>query len=221
MPPPKDGSANICTRSSVHACKNVQAGLCESKYACCQTHACKLIANNGCQLGSRCSRRHSEALVESRSGETNSRWANSKRREKRLGGVTGTPPLPSEKTTLCCYYAAQSREKAQEKSAVGASALFPLTPYLWVFSSCIPLCFSHFFPSLCAVLYMPSTRVRAQLSQQCFYCVAHMEKITVTGQFSPWSYVNSFDGMSGLSPVCGSTEASEGFRCCINIQPQH
>lgn len=68
---------------------------------------------------------------------------------------------------------------------------------------------------------MPSTRVRAQLSQQCFYCVAHMEKITATGQFSPWSYVNSFDGMSGLSPVCGGAEASEGFRCCINIQPQH
>lgn len=78
-----------------------------------------------------------------------------------------------------------------------------------------------FSPALCAVLYMPSARVRAQLSQQCFYCVAHMEKITATGQFSPWSYVNSFDGMSGLSPVCGGAAASEGFRSCINIQPQH
>lgn len=90
-----------------------------------------------------------------------------------------------------------------------------------------PTLSAHVFPaslhvfSLAAVLYMPSARVRAQLSQQCFYCVAHMEKITATGQFSPWSYVNSFDGMSGLSPVCGGTEASEGFRSCINIQPQH
>lgn len=54
---------------------------------------------------------------------------------------------------------------------------------------------------------MPSARVRGQLSQQRLYCMAHMEKITTTGQFSPWSYVNSFDGMSGLSPICGGTGA--------------
>lgn len=69
----KNASANICTLRRLHAYKNVQAGLYERKYACCQTHACKLIANNGCQLGSRCSRRHGKALPESRGGETNSR----------------------------------------------------------------------------------------------------------------------------------------------------
>lgn len=38
-----------------------------------------------------------------------------------------------------------------------------------------------------------------------------MEKITAVGQFSPWSYVNSFHGMSGLSPVCGGIGGFEGF----------
>lgn len=100
----------------------------------------------------------------------------------------------------------------------------PFPPYTFPICLRLPLASLHVLLislALPAVLYMPSARVRAQLSQQCFYCVVHMEKITATGQFSPWSYVNSFDGMSGLSPVCGGAEASEGVRCCINIQPQH
>lgn len=76
--------------------------------------------------------------------------------------------------------------------------------------------FCLYFLTVYAVLHLPSARVRGQLSQQCLYCVAHMEKITTARQFSPWSYVNSFDGMSGLSPICdgmgawGRVEGSGG-----------
>lgn len=79
-----------------------------------------------------------------------------------------------------------------------------------------------YFLTVHAVLRMPSARVRGQLSQQRLYCVAHMEKITTTGQFSPWSYVNSFDGMSGLSPICGGmVEGIRGFHCSLNTHPLH
>lgn len=83
----------------------------------------------------------------------------------------------------------------------------------------IPPCL--YFLNINTVIYMYSTRVRGQLSQQRLCCVAHMEKLTAMGRFSPQSYVNSFDEKCGLSPECGGIAGSEGFHCCTNPHLWH
>lgn len=94
------------------------------------------------------------------------------------------------------------------------SALFTLSLSLSLNLFYFPSCL--YFLTVNTVLYMLSARVRGQLLEQCLYCVVHMEKLTAMGQFSPWSYVNSFDGMSGLSPAWRGIVWSEGFHHYAN-----